>query len=666
MRAERLHTTWLAVWLLATLPCLAVGQVYQFTKILDGSTQRPDGLGRFYIGIGRTTPSFDGRWVVFRDPGPQNDDGSHAAIWSFDTRDSTFHKLVDFNTPIPSGAATFHDIQLTNAAPIVRNGVVVFIARDSMARQGLYSMPAGGGRIVKIADQDTPDPSAGTFTVFDSSNKQMGAFSFDGTTVAFNASGSAMIPGNYSVKPDGSALGVVTDQPALGGKIIAFYTPAISGSNVVMLGTDGFAVSSGYNGLYLGRVGGNSAVTELVNSTQQLPGNTNANFHTRFDWPVLAFDGTLLAFHATDSKSGTPANPAGLFGLYTTDLTSHTIAKIADANSTLPGLGKLTAIAPSGVAVNQGSVLFQAADSASMNGLYLWQSGTTARIAGKGDSLGGLTVQGVSEPGPAALYGSVFAFVADFGGLNQSLYLASPAFTSVSAASFASGAALAPGSIASGFGQGLATATEQASALPLPMTLANTSLTLRDSAGVERQVPLFYVSPSQINYLVPEGAAAGPATVTVRSGGQAVVTGAVSVEGVAPGLFTANSDGKGAPAGAAIAVAPDLTQTTQAVAQCGAAPGSCATSPIDLGPSGTQVVLVLYGTGIRGRSSPAGVTVKIGGLDGAVQYAGSQGQLAGLDQVNVAIPRALAGQGEVDLTLAVDGKAANTIRVNIR
>ena len=51
------------------------------------------------------------------------------------------------------------------------------------------------------------------------------------------------------------------------------------------------------------------------------------------------------------------------------------------------------------------------------------------------------------------------------------------------------------------------------------------------------------------------------------------------------------------------------------------------------------------------------------GLAAPVLYAGAQGELAGLDQVNVALPRALAGRGEVELGLTVDGKAANAVRV---
>jgi uncharacterized protein (TIGR03437 family) len=240
------------------------------------------------------------------------------------------------------------------------------------------------------------------------------------------------------------------------------------------------------------------------------------------------------------------------------------------------------------------------------------------------------------------------------------------ALSSVSAASYVTGAPLAAASIVSGFGQGLAAGTEAAASQPLPTTLANTTLQVKDSGGVERPAPLFYVGSSQINYLVPDGTALGPATLTVTSGGQVTATGALNIDRVAPGLFTANFDGKGPPAAVAITVAPDLTQTIQAVARCGTAPGSCVTAPIDLGPSGTQVVLALYGTGIRGRSSLAGVTAKIGAMDAQLLYAGAQSQYAGLDQVNVVIPRALAGLGEIDLALTVDGKPANTVRVNIK
>ena len=363
--------------------------------------------------------------VAFRDPGPQNDDGSHAAIWSFNTQTKAFRKLVSFDTTAPGGGNKFHDFELLATAPTVRHGTVIFIARDTAAQEGLYSVAAAGGTLARIADSSTADPTGGTFTLFDGASRQVGAFTFDGTTAAFSGTSSAMVPGVYSAKPDGSSLAMIADglHPAQGGRINGFYDPAISGSNVAMIGTDGSLNSTGYNGIYLGTAGGNGVVTELVNSGQQLPGNTNAAFHTRFDQPVLALDGNLVAFHATDSNSGTSTNPAGFFGLFRTDLTSHTISPIADVNSTLPGLGTLRAVGTSGVAVSQGSVLFRAMDSTGANALYVWQDGAIAKVIGTGSVLDGRMVQAVGEPGPAAVFGTAFVFLVDFGS-NRALYVA--------------------------------------------------------------------------------------------------------------------------------------------------------------------------------------------------------------------------------------------------
>ncbi len=255
---------------------------------------------------------------------------------------------------------------------------------------------------------------------------------------------------------------------------------------------------------------------------------------------------------------------------------------------------------------------------------------------------------------------------ADFFVDNVTVTPVANAVYSVSAASYAPGAALAAEAIVGAFGQGMASGTAKAETLPLPTTLAGAVVLVKDSAGVERPAPLFYVSPGQINYEIPEGTAPGAATISVTSAGQVTATGATLIDSVAPGIFTANADGAGAPAGNAISVAPDGTQTVLAVAQCGTSPGSCLPVPIDLGPAGMQVYLVLYGTGIRGRSSPGNVTATIGGASAAVAYAGPQGTLVGLDQLNILIPPALAGRGEVDVALAVDGKTANPVRISIQ
>lgn len=233
--------------------------------------------------------------------------------------------------------------------------------------------------------------------------------------------------------------------------------------------------------------------------------------------------------------------------------------------------------------------------------------------------------------------------------------------TSVPAATFAADSALAPESIASGFGERLASATEVAGSTPLPTTLGGTSVRIRDTANVERRAGLFFVSPGQINYLIPAGTATGPATVTVTSGDQEVATGAIRVDTVAPGLFSANTQGTGVAAASCLRIGSDGKRTEMLIFD----PATQRSVPIDLGPAGDQVFLSLFGTGIRGYRS--GVAATTGGLSVPVVGAAAQTQFAGLDQVNIGpLPRSLAGRGEIEVILKVDGKSANTVTVNIK
>jgi uncharacterized protein (TIGR03437 family) len=241
---------------------------------------------------------------------------------------------------------------------------------------------------------------------------------------------------------------------------------------------------------------------------------------------------------------------------------------------------------------------------------------------------------------------------------------AETAVAAVSAASFAKDGPLAPESIASLFGQGLAAATQQAGALPLPTSLGDVSVVVTDSTGMDRWAPLFFVSATQINCQIPLGTGTGLATLRVFQRSRVVARGQVRIEPVAPALFTANADGHGVALAVAVRVGADGAQTVLPVFECGAAPGSCVAKPIDLGGESEQVILLLFGTGIRG--SAALPSVSIGGIGAEVLGAGPQGQYVGLDQVNVRLPRALMGRGDVDAILKADGKTANVVTVRIR
>lgn len=238
------------------------------------------------------------------------------------------------------------------------------------------------------------------------------------------------------------------------------------------------------------------------------------------------------------------------------------------------------------------------------------------------------------------------------------------AATTVSAASYIRSALAAEG-IVSAFGSDLATRIESAISVPLPTQLAGTTVRLTDSTGAEHLAPLFYVSPTQINYLMPAAIAPGFVTVKITSENGATSFGLETVRRVAPAFFTANASGRGAPAGQVVRVRNGV-QTELPVAQFDSANNQFVPAEIDMGPAGDQMVLVLYGTGVRKRSSLTGVRVTVGGLELPVDYAGETPKFVGLDQVNVPLPRTLIGRGEVDVNATIDGQTTNTMRIRIK
>jgi uncharacterized protein (TIGR03437 family) len=220
--------------------------------------------------------------------------------------------------------------------------------------------------------------------------------------------------------------------------------------------------------------------------------------------------------------------------------------------------------------------------------------------------------------------------------------------------------AVAPDSLASLYGANLAPGVAQASAQPLPLALGGVMLSVTDAAGATRAAPLVYISPGQINFVVPDGTAPGLATLLVA--GQTLTA---AVQSVAPTLFSMNGAGSGVAAATAIMVqaANPLLQFPVPVFQC--AGSSCASVPIVLGVD-TPVYVSFFGTGIRNRSSLANVVVTINGIGMPVLYAGPAPGYTGLDQVNAGLVLSLRGSGESKVVLTVDGRAANTVTINVQ
>jgi N-acyl-D-amino-acid deacylase len=183
---------------------------------------------------------------------------------------------------------------------------------------------------------------------------------------------------------------------------------------------------------------------------------------------------------------------------------------------------------------------------------------------------------------------------------------------------------------------------------------------LRDNAGVDRPADILYSAPDQLNVLLPGESAPGNATVVFRRENWEDAAAGVVVANVSPGLFTVNPAGLAA--ASLVRVTPGREPAWESVFQVDQS-GNIGPRSIVFNNESDQLWIVLYGTGLRGRSSPASVTIEIGGLALLPEYCGSQVQFPGLDQINVALPRSLIGSGNVPVRVIVEGLASNTVHL---
>src|SRR5580693_4903670 len=246
-----------------------------------------------------------------------------------------------------------------------------------------------------------------------------------------------------------------------------------------------------------------------------------------------------------------------------------------------------------------------------------------------------------------------------FASLLISVVLCIPAtaqLTVVSAASYKS--LVAPDSLASIFGTSLANSTATAQLNPqgqLPTVLAGVSVQINGTSA-----SLLYVSPRQINFLVPANTDLGTATVLVQSS-LVNIQGVMQVGIVAPALFSKDASGSGSGAilnAVTFTGEPFLVETPQ-------------NTGID-----KRTRLAVFATGLRYAGnlseSPTQSNVAIAvqardtsGNSYDVEYAGSAPGFFGLDQVNLILPAAADGAGVISLALAVGGILSNTVTFNV-
>ncbi len=291
-------------------------------------------------------------------------------------------------------------------------------------------------------------------------------------------------------------------------------------------------------------------------------------------------------------------------------------------------------------------------------------------FAGRGDGTfeGGLPFSASGNTGNFALADFRGAGVTGFAGTQgngTTVILTRPAWPSlalanVSAAGYGLGP-LAPGSIVTAFGTNLATQTAQASGT-LPFSLGGAAVSVTDSAGAVRLAQLYYVSPAQVNYVIPSATVPGSASVSITADGHVTATDRIEVTMVAPALFTVNRDNLAAANVLRVSQNGDRTFETIYYTDQN---GNITALPIDFGADTDSVYLILYGTGIRNLRNPSSVSASIGGV---ITYAGAQGNYEGLDQVNLKLPRSLASPmaRTVALQLMVDGQPSNRVTLLVQ
>ncbi|MBI2816755.1 MAG: hypothetical protein HYX72_07430 [Acidobacteria bacterium] len=229
----------------------------------------------------------------------------------------------------------------------------------------------------------------------------------------------------------------------------------------------------------------------------------------------------------------------------------------------------------------------------------------------------------------------------------------------VNGVTFTLAAPPSPGSIISIFGENLAQSSAYAGDYPLPTSLQGTRVLLA-AQGSEMEVPLFYVSPRQVNALVPTDTPAGAykLRVTVNSVPSNSVD--VSIVPFSPGIFTT---GGGSDQGIFLKTDGSLVSVSNA-----ASPGS---------------VITLFATGLGAVDPPleAGApasfdeplnrTIQIPRLffdrfEGQVLYSGLAPGFAGVYQLNVVVPANVAPAANVSVSLSIGGVTSKGVAVSVQ
>ena len=251
-----------------------------------------------------------------------------------------------------------------------------------------------------------------------------------------------------------------------------------------------------------------------------------------------------------------------------------------------------------------------------------------------------------------------------------------PALTAVNGATFVLSHGLAPnvfGTLFPASGGTFGATTAALPGLPVPTNLANLQVLLDGVA-----CPLYFVSPGQINFLVPWGAAtSGNSDLQVvnTQSGQVLAAGLVAMNQVAPAIFTIGNKLTATTVQAAVINQDNTVNSPTNPAARGSTISIYATgqgpmdgAPVDGALPGSPLSTSYWPrVGIGGQFTDSitplqGETVP-NGPGGYVTYSGTSGY-PGVWQINVQIPMAVQPNQAAVLLLQVNSIPSNGVNVN--
>ena len=220
------------------------------------------------------------------------------------------------------------------------------------------------------------------------------------------------------------------------------------------------------------------------------------------------------------------------------------------------------------------------------------------------------------------------------------------------------------GGLAVAYGPILATAEGGNDHGPLPNSLGGVSVRVTDFQGKARLAGIIHVLAGwgQINFVVPDESAPGPAEVAILRSDGSVVSGPAMIAEIAPGLSGKEGNGRGPATGQAIQRYPDGHQKVTEIGTCD--DSHCWTNEIRLSPT-TEMIVKLVGNGVRHVRALSDLAATIGGI-GVPVLAHNPGPDPGLDQITLRLPMILQGMGESDLIVTAGGHVSNVVRIQVR